>query len=40
MIVLFFRKQQKRYEEIGQPYTAKLMGLMAAYFERASGSNG
>ena len=28
------RRQQERFELEGQPYTAKLFGLMAAYYER------
>jgi hypothetical protein len=32
-IVEWCRKQQKRLESEGKPYSAKLFGLMAAYFK-------
>ena len=35
-MIQWCRKQQKRLELEGQTYTAKLFGLMAAYYEEVS----
>jgi len=33
-MIQWCRRQQERFELEGQTYTAKLFGLMAAYYER------
>jgi len=39
-IVKWCRQQQDRLNTENKPYTAKLMGLMAAYFKRQPQRNG